>query len=171
VRLKPTPDDIYSWDRLDCREHLFTKNISNHSIRSLREIYREVGQSFEAVENKQPCTLQTKSVTSTYCLKETSSFRSTINELQNHITILQSELEQWQAKATLEAEVRQQMEKKAAYSERMMRTVLEDNQRLEQHIEDWKQIAEQCEERRMELGQALGKILVCLKEVGHTLDD
>lgn len=52
VRLKTIPDDVYAWERLSDKEHLFSKNISDHSISALKELYQEVGVSFEAVENE-----------------------------------------------------------------------------------------------------------------------
>jgi hypothetical protein len=49
VRLKTSPDDVYVWERLSEKEHLFSKNISDHSIGALKELYQEVGLSIEAV--------------------------------------------------------------------------------------------------------------------------
>ena len=155
---------------MECKEHLFSKNISDHSIRALKELYREVGQSFEAVNNGTACVFQTGSVTSSQPLKESSSFRSRINELQNLLSTQGDELEYWQSKAASEGEMRREAEANLAGSERMTRAVLEDNQRLEQHIEDWKLIAEQCEERREGLAQVARKALACLKEVDLDLD-
>jgi hypothetical protein len=34
------------------KEHLFSKNISDYLVSALRELYREVGLSFEAVGNE-----------------------------------------------------------------------------------------------------------------------
>jgi len=54
VRLKTGPDEVYAWERLSDKEHLFSKNISDHSIGALKELYQEVGLSFEAVGNEKP---------------------------------------------------------------------------------------------------------------------
>jgi hypothetical protein len=48
--------------------------------------------------------------------------------------------------------------------------MLRDRQRLEQHVEDWKIIAEQCKEKKLELGQVVRKILHCVKDVELELD-
>jgi hypothetical protein len=53
VRLKPNSDDLYIWDKMEGKEHLFSKNISDHLVRELRELYREVSNSFEAVGYEQ----------------------------------------------------------------------------------------------------------------------
>jgi hypothetical protein len=49
VRLKPDIQDGYMWNALLERQHLFTKQLSKHSVRAYMELCREVGKSFEAV--------------------------------------------------------------------------------------------------------------------------
>lgn len=51
VRLITNKDDPYQWSRLPGTEHLFSKQLSKHCLRSYREIYEGVGRSFEAVPN------------------------------------------------------------------------------------------------------------------------
>jgi hypothetical protein len=65
VRLKPNPDDGYLWEKLDNKEHLFSKNISDHSTGALKELYRDVGLSFEAVANDKSHGLPNGSFTAT----------------------------------------------------------------------------------------------------------
>lgn len=45
----PDSQDGYMWSFLPEREHLFTKQLSKHSIGPYIELCREVGKSFEAV--------------------------------------------------------------------------------------------------------------------------
>ena len=52
VRLKPDVQDGYIWNVLPERQHLFTKQLSKHSIGAYMELYREVGKSFETVAQK-----------------------------------------------------------------------------------------------------------------------
>ena len=170
IRLKTNPDDVYSWERMDCKEHLFSKNISDHSVRALKELYREVGQSFQVVENSKSDIFQDGSVSGLYCPKESSSYRSRIDELEICLTAQISEIRHWQSKADFEAKMRQQAEKKLTESEGMIQVMLGDRQRLEQHVEDWKIIAEQCEEKKLELDQVVRKILHCVKDVELELD-
>ena len=61
--------------------------------------------------------------------------------------------------------MRKQAELKVFELERMIRTILEDNQRLERHVQEWKLVAEQCKERKTELDKVVRKILVCGKEI------
>ena len=66
--------------------------------------------------------------------------------------------------------MRQQAEKKLTESEGMIQVMLGDRQRLEQHVNDWKIIAEQCKEKKLELDQVVRKILRCVKDVELELD-
>jgi hypothetical protein len=61
--------------------------------------------------------------------------------------------------------MRQQAEKKLTESEGMIQVMLGDRQRLEQHVEDWTTIAEQCEEKKLELDRVVRKVLHCVKDV------
>ena len=54
VRLLPELNDGYAWSALPEREHLFTKQLSKHSIGAYMELCRELGKSFEAVPYKGP---------------------------------------------------------------------------------------------------------------------
>jgi hypothetical protein len=47
------------------KEHLFSKNISDHSVSALKELYRQVGVSFEAVGNEKLQELPAGSITGT----------------------------------------------------------------------------------------------------------
>jgi hypothetical protein len=51
VRLRTNPDDPYIWEKAAEKEHLFSKNISDHSIAALKELYDGVGVSFVAIRN------------------------------------------------------------------------------------------------------------------------
>ena len=53
VRLTPHREDGYIWIRRPEREHLFTKQLSKHSIGAYTELCREVGISFEAIATPQ----------------------------------------------------------------------------------------------------------------------
>ena len=66
--------------------------------------------------------------------------------------------------------MRQQAEKKLTESEGMIQVMLGDRQRLEQHVEDWKIIAEQCEEKKLELDRVVRKVLHYVKDVELELD-
>jgi hypothetical protein len=165
VRLKPNSDDLYIWERIECKEHLFSKNISDHSVRALKELYREVGKSFEAVGHGKTQGLEAGAVTSSHCPKGGASFHSRINELQKSLTIQMSELREWHNKAESESELRRQVETKVEELEGRVRTILDDNKRLKINVQDWKFVAERCERRKIKLEQAMEKILVCLEGV------
>ena len=67
MRLKPSPDDAYVWERLTNKEHLFSKNISDHSVGTLKELYSEIGVSIEAVGNEKSPEHITGSVATIVC--------------------------------------------------------------------------------------------------------
>lgn len=54
VRLITGADDLYTWQRLPEKNHLFKKQLSKHSIGAYRELCRGVGVSFEAVAVEKP---------------------------------------------------------------------------------------------------------------------
>ncbi len=49
VRLKSEVHDGYMWSALPERQHLFTKQLSKHSVGAYMELCREVDRSFKAV--------------------------------------------------------------------------------------------------------------------------
>ena len=49
VRLIPDDGDAYNWIRHPERDHLFSKQLSKHSVGAYTELCREVGKSFKAV--------------------------------------------------------------------------------------------------------------------------
>ena len=49
VRLKTNGDDPYTWEKMDEKEHLFSKNLSDLSIGQLKDLCDGVDKSFIAV--------------------------------------------------------------------------------------------------------------------------
>ncbi|KAI3341943.1 hypothetical protein F4824DRAFT_486381 [Ustulina deusta] len=49
VRLNTTRNDAYSWETLPEARHLFSKNLSDHSVGAYKELCDNVGVTFEAV--------------------------------------------------------------------------------------------------------------------------
>ncbi|KAF2257714.1 hypothetical protein CC78DRAFT_527427, partial [Lojkania enalia] len=52
VRLLPSPDNPYTWRFLPKKKHLFSKNISDHSISAYKELCDGVGKTFKAIPAK-----------------------------------------------------------------------------------------------------------------------
>ena len=67
VRLKPNLDDPYTWERMKEKEHLFLKNISDHSNKSLMELYEGIGVSFAAIGKDSIRELQAGAAQSKVC--------------------------------------------------------------------------------------------------------
>ena len=49
VRLKTNADDPYTWEKLDEKEHLFSRNLSDLSISQLKDLCDSVDKSFIAI--------------------------------------------------------------------------------------------------------------------------
>jgi len=49
VRLKTNSDDPYTWEKLEEKEHLFSKNLSDLSTGQLKDLCDGVGKSFTAI--------------------------------------------------------------------------------------------------------------------------
>ena len=49
VRLKTTLDDPYTWEKMEEKEHLFLKNLSDLSTSQLKDLCDGVGKSFTAI--------------------------------------------------------------------------------------------------------------------------
>ena len=49
MRLKTNADDPYTWEKLDEKEYLFLKNLSNLLISQLKDLYNSVDKSFIAI--------------------------------------------------------------------------------------------------------------------------
>lgn len=64
MRLKPTPDP-YTWERIEKKEHLFSKNISDHSTGALKELCEGISTSFAAIGKSSTRDMQAKSVQET----------------------------------------------------------------------------------------------------------
>ncbi len=54
VRLITNANDPYTWQILPEKQHLFTKQMSTHSIEAYSELCRGIGVSFEAVLTPEP---------------------------------------------------------------------------------------------------------------------
>lgn len=49
VRLKTNTDDPYTWEKMDEKEHLFSKNLSDLSISQLKDLCNSVDKSVIAI--------------------------------------------------------------------------------------------------------------------------
>lgn len=67
VRLKTHPDDTYTWERMKKKEHLFLKNISDHSTGALKKLCEDIDKLFAAIDNRYKREFQAESVTEIVC--------------------------------------------------------------------------------------------------------
>ncbi|KAI1463201.1 uncharacterized protein F4812DRAFT_447445 [Daldinia caldariorum] len=102
VRLQSTRNDGYAWQVLPEKQHLFSKNLSDHSVGAYRDLCEGVGVTFEAVR------ATPESYTGQGAFNPTEpappSFASRINELQVQNDYLNQQLNF--LKFQLEAEIK-----------------------------------------------------------------
>ncbi|KAH6665233.1 hypothetical protein B0J14DRAFT_660920 [Halenospora varia] len=110
VRLVTGADDLYTWKVLPQKKHLFSKNISDHSIGAYKELCEGIDSAFEAV----PVTTTTLTRSAEY-VQETlisteASFSAKIDELREENENLKRELKEWKDQAMAESKLRQDSE-------------------------------------------------------------
>ncbi|KAF8847361.1 hypothetical protein BDZ45DRAFT_607604 [Acephala macrosclerotiorum] len=189
VRLKPTVDDPYTWERVKEKEHLFLKNISDHSNRSLIELYEGVGVSFAAIGMNSIREIQTESaqgkVGSIYinfsqmlkliemwylCSPKTGvSFTAKIDELQKSEARLICELNKCRNQVTIELEMRRQAEEKVNHLQTAIKELQKGNLMLEEQIQEWKIIAEQSQSNVIKYSDGMSRFSVLLAELKSEL--
>ncbi|KAI0398859.1 hypothetical protein F4802DRAFT_613309 [Xylaria palmicola] len=104
VRLHTTREDAYSWKILPEMQHLFSKNLSDHSVGAYKELCDKVGVAFEAVQSipESPQTLPGQRTWSS-AHPRPRSFTSQISKLQAQNDLLSEQLRV--VKLQLETEV------------------------------------------------------------------
>ncbi|EWG46564.1 hypothetical protein FVEG_15989 [Fusarium verticillioides 7600] len=58
VRLKPSEEDPYRWQRSEDKEYLFEKHLSKLSVGPLMELYRGIGVHFKAIKPSREAVVQ-----------------------------------------------------------------------------------------------------------------
>ncbi|KIW79862.1 hypothetical protein Z517_06477 [Fonsecaea pedrosoi CBS 271.37] len=160
VRLMPKPSDPYRWkiipEREDVLSELFSKNISDHSIRAYRDLCEGVDKTFEAVSSAPPNTNALGSVVSLQDPK--ASFSAKIEHLENESARFFHELCQWRDKATAESKGRQLAEEEA-------NRLHETNQQLQGRIREYSDRANYLTGQAMKCFEGLDKVLLVLEEL------
>ena len=186
VRLKTNSDDPYTWEIMEGKEHLFSKNMSDLSIGALKELYEGIDKSFAAIWKPSTCALrQVESSQENVCdvvfpslvilltlyikylhpVKPDFSFTAKIDELEECKTKLAHEISMWRNQAALELEKRQRAEEEVAQLKITIQETQKDNQKLEQHVQEWKLIAEQSRSSAAKYSRGLSKIWTLLEEL------
>ncbi|KAF1949116.1 hypothetical protein CC80DRAFT_581698 [Byssothecium circinans] len=118
VRLLPSPDDPYTWRFLPEKKHLFSKNISDHSISAYKDLCNGVGRTFEAIPAKQRNSADSfgmveGAVVSTVSQTEIS-FSTLIDQLQDKNFVLSQSLDEMRTQLSVELECRRHAERELA---------------------------------------------------------
>ncbi|KAF1964846.1 hypothetical protein BU23DRAFT_630329 [Bimuria novae-zelandiae CBS 107.79] len=133
VRLLPSPDNPYAWRFLPEKKHLFSKNISDHSINAYKELCDGVGKTFEAILAKQGNSVDSLGMldgaVASSVGKTEISFSALIDRLQGENALLSHAMEEMRTQLSAELERRR-------HAERELEHLKEVNQRLQEESEE-----------------------------------
>jgi len=116
--------------------------------------YLYFNQAFKLTKMEYFCSLKTE-----------VSFTAKIDELQEGETRLTCELNKWRNQAATELEMRHQAEEKVNHLEVVIQGARNDNQKLEQHIQEWKLVAEQSQSSVIKYRDGMSRFFVLSAEL------
>ncbi|KAI9758898.1 MAG: hypothetical protein M1840_003738 [Geoglossum simile] len=176
VRLKINTDDPYIWEKIEGKEHLFSRNMSDLSTGALKELYEGIGKSFAAVW-KPPTRTSQAQENCLHSFNPEVSFTVKINELEECITRLTHELGVWRGQAALESEMKLRAVEEVDQLKKAIQETQKDNRKLEQHVQEWKIIAERSRSSTRKYSKGVSEIWAVLEELisehppdGHLLE-
>lgn len=160
VRLLPGDEDPYKWDRVEEKEHLFQKNLSDLSIRALRELIESIGDSVAASWKSPRAELAAKGIENyPPSLDSDIGFSAKINDLQQVKNELIGERDIWKTKAEAEAAMRRDVEEASSQLKTTADELEEENRRLEIRINEMKLLLEQSRLNTMQYRGVVNTIL------------
>ncbi|KAI9806301.1 MAG: hypothetical protein M1825_006416 [Sarcosagium campestre] len=136
VRLKPNVDDLYTWDRLDEKQHLFSENPSDLSIGQLKDVCDGVDASFTAIWKAPIQSELSVQDGEESCLgfpRLKVSFVAKIDDLHQDNVRLSHEISKWERRVTTESEGRREAELEASELKVTIQQLQMDNEKLEKH--------------------------------------
>ena len=92
-----------------------------------------------------------------------------INELRESETKLICEVNKWRNQAATDLEKRYRVEEKLNCLEVVIQAARNDNQKLEQHIKEWKSVAEQSQSSAMKYRDGMSRLFILLAELKSEL--
>lgn len=117
-------DDLYTWQALPERAHLFKKHLSRHPISAYRELCCEVGVTFEAVHSSESRDLDPK-----------PSFTTAIEHLEKEKHTLFVEVEGLKEQLAKATEVRSAAEQEVQRLQVMLRASEMEKQIMQQNMQ------------------------------------
>ena len=95
--------------------------------------------------------------------KQEVSFVAKINELHQENTELARELRKWENEAATELERRQMVEREVSRLKIILEQLHMDNEKLENHVSEWKSIAEESQSATVRYCREIHKIFTNLE--------
>lgn len=160
VRLLTSRDDGYSWKYLTEVEHLFSRNISKHSIGAYRELCAGLGKKFEAVPSVISSSELSSQPSHIFPLEPIGevevSFSSRITQLATEIDNLRQKLSEVYEQLITETSLRETTEKK-------LKAVAEENHFLQEQARECKRKADYLENCALMHAEGIEKVLLLLE--------
>ena len=159
VRLVTTSDDPYTWAALPEKRHLFSKNISDHSIGAYKELCEGIENIFEVIPAIAAGCLQGDvALDNLQNFGQKSSFTAKIDDLQGENARLLQELCQWRDQASAESQSRQ-------CAEEEVNQLATANQRLQEEAQKNAAAVKYFKGRLFKYVQGMNRILPLLQEL------
>jgi hypothetical protein len=173
IRLKTEEtDDPYVWDRLEEKDYLFSKNLSDHSLLALRELFDGVEVFFRAVPKAQVLKLNNglgSGIISSAPIpgvddktQSEVSFRSRITELKEVHERLVVDYQKLENKLCQEAERRRHAEDSVVKLEDAALKYTKQEEKLLREVEQCHKVADCLRSVIIEYDQGLTKVLPLL---------
>ncbi|KAI4087496.1 MAG: hypothetical protein L6R37_008313 [Teloschistes peruensis] len=123
VRLVTSASDLYTWQAIPEKAHLFKKHLSKQTISAYREICRDVGVTFEAIHSSD---LGDRSV---------SGFSATIEKLKNEKDTLYTEVEDLKEQLAKAMQIKVAAEEEAQRLQLMLSSSMVEKQIMQQNLQ------------------------------------
>lgn len=172
VRLKTNADDPYTWERLDEKEQLFSKNLSDLSIGQLKDLCDGVDKSFIAIWKapfQSESGVQDGDESFLEFPRPEISFVAKIDDLHQDNVRLTREINKWEHQVATESERRRAAELEACELKAIIKQLQMDNGKLEMHISEWKLIAGESKSNADKYCREMNKIFTALDQVKSEL--
>ncbi|KAL8642308.1 MAG: hypothetical protein Q9228_000986 [Teloschistes exilis] len=123
VRLVTSASDLYTWQAIPEKAHLFKKNLSKQPISAYREICRDVGVTFEAVHSSDSGD------------RSVSGFSTTIEKLKNEKDTLYTEVEDLKEQLAKAMQIKVAAEEEAQRLQVMLSSSMVEKQIMQQNLQ------------------------------------
>ncbi|KAL9584903.1 MAG: hypothetical protein Q9212_001837 [Teloschistes hypoglaucus] len=125
VRLVTSASDLYTWQTIPEKAHLFKKHLSKQTISAYRRICRNVGVTFEAIHSSDSGD------------RSVSGFSTTIEKLKNEKDTLYTEVEDLKEQLAKAMQIKVAAEEEAQRLQVMLSSSMVEKQIMQQNLQSF----------------------------------